>query len=187
MADDGVRPGRHELVVFEHRQLVGEQSPEGCVADFADVGADDEEPTSDDPRASDPTNNPTAASPTVSWALGPISSSFLPPTRTSVDSATPTVTLVSTLHPLPPTSALSHTQSRLSAGAVAGIAIGASVVTAICLVSTSFLCAKRRKRRSPAAYMDPRSGQHCLFVIFFDFQRLGSVFDFTSASRTRTT
>ena len=53
MADDGVRPGRHELVVLEHRQLVGEESPKGCVADFADVGANNEEPTSDDPSRSE--------------------------------------------------------------------------------------------------------------------------------------
>ncbi|KAM5545278.1 hypothetical protein V8D89_001389 [Ganoderma adspersum] len=46
----------------------------------------------------------------------------------------------------------------LAASAVAGIAVGASVVTAICLVSASFLYAKRRKRCSPAAYANPRSG-----------------------------
>ena len=62
---------------------------------------------------------------------------------------------------------------------MAGIAVSASVLTAICLVSASFLYAKRRRRTREAPVAAPCAdalvhvaGQHCLFLDSRIFQRL---------------
>ena len=61
---------------------------------------------------------------------------------------------------------------------VAGIAVGASALTAIFLVSASFLYAKRRKQRATAAACaDPPAGQQCFFRFrIFECLREADVF-----------
>ena len=50
MTDHSVRSGGDELVIFEDRELVCEEAPEGVIAKLSEVTADNEEKEADDER-----------------------------------------------------------------------------------------------------------------------------------------